>query len=131
MDKASQQIAAAPAPGFGATSGTPTCGTPLRSRFAHDPDMADLVALFAREMPARLSAIEACWNGRDLNRLARLVHQLKGAGSGYGFPDLSTASGQLEATLRAILDDGENPASPRLRTEYAALVALCQRVQGD
>jgi len=53
---------------------------PLRSDFHDDPDMKDIVRAFLEEIP-------------------RVVHQMKGAGGGYGFQEISNAAAQLEKCM--------------------------------
>ena len=70
---------------------------PLLSRFANDPEMRELVALFVTEAPDRLREIRASWEASDLRRLRMLAHQIKGAAGGYGYPEVSAAAAALEA----------------------------------
>ncbi len=54
--------------------------------------------------------------------LGRLVHQMKGAAGGYGFPQISEAAARLEQAL-------EQEGSADAATGLEALVALCERVR--
>ncbi|MFQ5513564.1 MAG: Hpt domain-containing protein [Myxococcota bacterium] len=74
---------------------------PIRSEYEDDPDMLDIVQEFAAELPERAAALEACLGGGDLATLQTLAHQLKGAGGGYGFPQITGAAAQLESALKA------------------------------
>ena len=85
---------------------------PLRSEFADDPDMQEIIELFVGEMPRRLGELTTCWERRELDRLTHLVHQLKGSSGGYGFPTLGHAAGQLEETLRRLLERGSAVGPP-------------------
>lgn len=99
----------------------------LRSRFATDPEMSELVELFVRELPSRMDAIRAAWLQGQTDRLGRMAHQLKGAGDGYGFPEISAAADSLESAARA---SSETDASERLRAlerEVNDLAAWCAR----
>ena len=96
---------------------------PLVSEFACDEDMVELVEMFVQELPLRIASIEEAMALRDLDSLARLVHQLKGAAGGYGFPSITEAATQLEDTAQAA-DDLE-----KLTSETKDLVALCARAR--
>lgn len=73
---------------------------PLYSEYADDPIIGDLISGFVAELPNRLRAMrEALAEGR-LDELRILAHRLKGAGGGYGFPSLTTASARLEEACR-------------------------------
>jgi HPt (histidine-containing phosphotransfer) domain-containing protein len=87
--------------------------------------MAELVELFVTELPARINALRAAWVGRQLTDLARLTHQLKGAGSGYGFPAIGDAAGKFEEHIRG-LNDSE-AALDALSSQFRDLVDLCAR----
>ena len=53
---------------------------PILSEFASDPDMTELVDIFVGELPERVRAIESARSERNYDIIARLAHQLKGAG---------------------------------------------------
>jgi HPt (histidine-containing phosphotransfer) domain-containing protein len=73
---------------------------PIRSLFEDDPDMAELVRGFASELPARATSLEELLSQNDLPELQRLAHQLKGAGGGYGFPQITDAAAGLEQAIK-------------------------------
>jgi HPt (histidine-containing phosphotransfer) domain-containing protein len=102
---------------------------PLRSEFADDPEMSELVEQFVRELPSRLLALEAVWRAGDAQSLRRMAHQLKGAGSGYGFPGVSEAAADVES---AIVSWGDGPAGvlEGVRGKVEALAAMCRRASG-
>lgn len=111
-------------------SGSAAVG-PLRSEYADDPEMAELVELFVSELPARLAALESAWKSGDSHTLRRMAHQLKGAGSGYGFPTVSDAAGEVESAIA-----GDRPEAPEaglnaVRAKVEALVAMCRRAAGS
>ncbi len=97
---------------------------PLQSLYADDPDMADLVRLFVSELPDRIASAERAWRERRVEDLTRLAHQLKGAGSGYGYPAITQAAAQLERELRE-LNAREGVAD--VRDELDTLLDMCRR----
>ena len=99
----------------------------MNSEFATDPEMAEVVELFVTELPARIAAMSAAWKGRHLGDLARMAHQLKGAGAGYGFPTIGKAAGALEAGLKRLEAANAAASVDRLAREFSELVELCGR----
>lgn len=75
-------------------------------------DDEELRRYFAGRLPARIAEIEAAlaaaraagWTGDPLRTAHRLAHSLKGAGTTFGFPEVSEAAGRLEGVLA---DPGE------------------------
>jgi HPt (histidine-containing phosphotransfer) domain-containing protein len=101
-------------------------GPPLRSKYAHDPDMAELVRLFVDELPERLKAVSAAWEGQRLSDLKRLAHQLRGASGGYGYPTIGAAAGALEDRI-AGATTGAEPDLESIRKSMDELLDLCRR----
>jgi len=77
---------------------------PLVSQFADEPDMAELLREFVAELPGRITAMQETLADHDLDALARLAHQLKGAAGSYGFPAITEVARQLEQSARAGAD---------------------------
>jgi HPt (histidine-containing phosphotransfer) domain-containing protein len=72
---------------------------PLRSDFHDDPDMKDIVRAFLEEIPRRLALMDALLQAGNRAEFRRVVHQMKGAGGGYGFQEISNAAAQLEKCM--------------------------------
>ena len=96
----------------------PGGAAPLVSALATDVGIAHLLDGFVRRLPERLGAMERALGTRDLEVLADLAHQLKGAASGYGFPAITEAAAELEAVAAA---RGE------VERALAALADVCRR----
>jgi CheY-like chemotaxis protein len=92
----------------------------LTSDLATDPALAPLLERFASLLPARIEAMERTFAHRDIPALADLAHQLKGAAGLYGFPAISAAAQQLEATAQ---NNGD------VERNLALLADLCLRVR--
>jgi HPt (histidine-containing phosphotransfer) domain-containing protein len=97
-------------------------GAPIRSDFAGDPDMVELIEYFVSELPDRAAAVTDCMRDRRWEDLRRLAHQLKGASGGYGFGALGEAAASLEHDLDAQAD------LDAIQRDVDALLALCGRV---
>lgn len=101
----------------------PTAGSvPIRSTFADDPDMQELVRWFVSEMPGRVREIRESWSERRAADLERLAHQLKGASAGYGFACLGEAAARLERSLKS------GAGLPEVRGQVEGLIEMCGRI---
>ena len=98
---------------------------PIRSEFADDPDMLELVEIFVSELPSRVESLQASYDTGDASMLTRVAHQLGGASGGYGFPAIGDLARNLESTLRE-LDAADGLAA--VHDQLNELVALCKRV---
>ncbi len=73
-----------------------TIGAPMRSRLAGNSRLANIIARFAEQLPARLGHMQAALEKADWPELAALAHWLKGAGGSMGFDDLFEPARALE-----------------------------------
>ncbi len=108
------------------TSGD-SCGCPLdqiRSLYADDPDMREIVREFAAEAPERAVLLERLLAAGELKDLRTLAHQLKGAGGGYGFPQVTAAAAALE---KAVL---EGASAGVLKARCDVLCELLSSLEG-
>lgn len=94
----------------------------LRSEFAGDPDMRELIRFFVSEMPERIRAVEACLREDRLDDLRVIAHQLKGASAGYGFAPVGLAARALEEDLK------DSAGLEAIRRDVESLLGLCRRV---
>ena len=97
---------------------------PLRSTLASSPRMARILPEFIADLPKHVGAIASLLREGDMDQLRRRVHQLKGAGGGYGFPDISRRAAEAEDAIKrqAGLDE--------IRAQIDQLTALIRRVEG-
>lgn len=100
----------------------PTSVTPLRSELATDPDMVELIEFFLTELSQRIGDIRTSWEARDRQTLRRIIHQLKGAAGGYGYPSIT----QSAASLEHVLLDAEAESS-NISEQIEELIQLCRR----
>lgn len=73
---------------------------PLRSRFADDPEMRELVLWFLGDLERRVGAIRSALDAHDATRLRMLAHQLSGSAQGYGFEEIGEAARRVESEIR-------------------------------
>lgn len=100
----------------------------VRSEFATDPDLAPIVRMFVKEMPDRVRQLDEGWRAQRLDEVRRLSHQLKGAGGGYGFPELSRVAGEVEQSLIALSEGSARASLEETRRRFEELINLCRRV---
>lgn len=100
---------------------------PLRSDFAGDPDMREILELFVREMPARVNELRSFWERQELEKVGRLAHQLKGAGGGYGFGVISDAAAKLEKSVASLNGAPTSAVLKEMKAQVDALADLCSR----
>jgi CheY-like chemotaxis protein len=94
----------------------------LTSHFSQDPDMVEVLVKFQERLRTQGGPeLRAAALAMDRNVLRRLAHQLKGAGSGYGFPSISSAAGELEAAVT------REATSQEVSERAEVLRALCER----
>ena len=71
-----------------------------------------------------MASIEALLRKESLEELRHALHQLKGAGGGYGFNSISDLAARAERRIR------EEAALEAVRTEVNALIELVRTVDG-
>jgi len=102
----------------------------IRSTFAADPEMKELVEFFVQEMPGRIASLRKAFDSASLADLTRLAHQLKGASGGYGFPSIGAKAADIENALKA----HPSPSSASLasiKADLDELIDLCTRASSS
>jgi signal transduction histidine kinase/DNA-binding NarL/FixJ family response regulator len=66
--------------------------------------MRRAVEAFVGRMPERVRSISDLLARRELDELRRTVHQLKGAGTGYGFPKITDAAAKVESLIKSVAE---------------------------
>jgi HPt (histidine-containing phosphotransfer) domain-containing protein len=80
---------------------------PVYSIYGSDPNLSELVAIFAHELPQRLETLRSHAEVADWESVARVAHQLNELGSNYGFARLSTLAARLEHFCTTDVSTGE------------------------
>jgi PAS domain S-box-containing protein len=96
----------------------------LKSEFADDAEMRELVEHFTRELPEQVGKINAMLQGQQMDELRRIVHQLKGAGGGYGFTPITTEAARAENLIK------HNHSLEEIDRSVRSLVETIRRVEG-
>ena len=97
---------------------------PLQSTLSSDPDMAELVEFFVDEMADRVATIRSAAEQNDLGQLRVVAHQLKGAGTGYGFEPITVSAGTLEQMIK---EAGPAAETASFQSQIDDLISLCSR----
>jgi HPt (histidine-containing phosphotransfer) domain-containing protein len=97
---------------------------PLRSALADDPRVRRVLDGFVRRLPQRVDQLARGLAGQDADALLAAVHQLRGAGAGYGFGPLSDLAGRAEDALKLHAD------LDRARSDVEELIEMIRRVDG-
>ena len=79
-------------------------GKVLRSAHADLPTMAEVLQQYVAELPEQVRRLRTLSKNGPREELLRLVHQIKGAGGGYGFDDLSRIAAAAEAEIKSTKD---------------------------
>ena len=96
----------------------------LYSSLGGDPDLGEIVTLFAEEMPNRVAKLLDQLEASDWEGLRRTAHQLKGAAGSYGFDAITPCAARLEGTVR------QGGAEEQIHAGVEELIDLCCRVRG-
>jgi HPt (histidine-containing phosphotransfer) domain-containing protein len=89
--------------------------------------MAELIELFVAELSDRLAALRQAVAGDDAREVARLAHQLKGAGGSHGFPQITAAAAEVERVAKGMGCTAELTAAIN---RLAAVCARCHSGRG-
>lgn len=73
----------------------------IRSEYADDPDFTDLLRAFAADLPDRVTDLRMAFDAGAIDDLRIRAHQLKGAGGGYGYPELTHLARELEHACKS------------------------------
>jgi HPt (histidine-containing phosphotransfer) domain-containing protein len=79
----------------------PIDGEPIYSAFRDDPDFQELLVDFVQSARERTTTLSDAFQQGALDTVRTQAHQLKGAGGGYGYDDLSLVAADLEQACKA------------------------------
>ncbi len=102
----------------------PAANDVVCSSYANMPELRQILGEFIDELPERVAKMKEQLGQNDLPSLRRAVHQLRGAGGGYGFDLITELASRAEETI----DEGK--AIEEIATRVDDLIALIRRVQG-
>lgn len=99
--------------------------------------MDTLTGAYARKLPERIAQFEQSWtellqnpsDGTPLKTMYRLVHNLIGSSSIFGFMEVSYAAQPLETALKKVMDADTPPHEEQLGQIRTFLDGLAQAVK--
>jgi signal transduction histidine kinase/CheY-like chemotaxis protein/HPt (histidine-containing phosphotransfer) domain-containing protein len=99
-------------------------GMTLHSELPGDDDAQQFLPEFVGVLPAKVEAMVALLREVELARLSEIIHQLKGSGGMYGFPQITQQAAEAERRIRH--------AEPleQVRRGVEDLVRLVRSVEG-
>lgn len=105
------------------TGTTLTANNEYFSTLANDPELRELVEMFAGEMPERMLSLRDAAERGEWPEVARFAHQIKGAGGSYGFHQLTPFAAHAELVAKT----ARSPLEIRAAVEL--LCEACSRVR--
>jgi CheY-like chemotaxis protein/HPt (histidine-containing phosphotransfer) domain-containing protein len=114
-----QDSSASPGPAP-AAKGAPIVPVPS----SNSPDMLAIIEGFISRLPSRVDSLRKLLDSQSLEELRRVVHQLKGAGSGYGLPQVTEYAARAEQCIK------NGGTLEKVKRDVDELVQLIRRVQG-
>lgn len=95
--------------------------TPIKSLFADDPDLADLVPGFIKGLQKVENNIRDAFDHQDWDVLDDLFHQLKGSGGGIGFPIITEIAGEIGILIK-------HKDANKVGIKINAFYQICERI---
>jgi signal transduction histidine kinase/HPt (histidine-containing phosphotransfer) domain-containing protein/ActR/RegA family two-component response regulator len=108
-------------------SATPVPAAPpvmIRSNALQTGGMAQAVRDFVGRLPNRVRSLREQLDAEGLDDLRRTLHQLKGAGTGYGFPQITEIAAHAEHAIKS------SQSLEQIRQQVEELIGLISRVEG-
>jgi signal transduction histidine kinase/DNA-binding response OmpR family regulator len=99
-------------------------GDSIASDYANDPDMREVIDEFVARLPLQVAGIKRMLDEKNLEELRRAVHQMKGAGGGYGFGQITTYAAKAEQKVK------DGAPLEAIAGQVEELVQLVRRVRG-
>jgi signal transduction histidine kinase/DNA-binding NarL/FixJ family response regulator len=96
----------------------------ITSSLANDRDMTDAIAEFVAMLPQRISSICEFLNDEKLTDVRRLLHQLKGAGGGFGFDGITCLSAEAEQSLK------DEECLVNVRAKVDSVITFVRSIEG-
>lgn len=120
-ERACPRLVAVPAVSLVLPFAASVAAAPVRSAFADDPEYRDLLTMFVAAVPDRRRALARAWEAGNFPELRVLAHQLKGAGGGFGFYELTRLASDLESACRSA-------EPPTIAAALTQVLAYLQRI---
>jgi PAS domain S-box-containing protein len=107
-----------------ATQPEPSSPAPIKSTMLDYPGMLEIIAEFVDGLPGEVQKMTDFLEQNDMVSLRHVVHQLRGAGEGYGFRPITEPAMRAEGSI----DSSTSPSS--VATEVNSLLEVIRRIEG-
>src|SRR5208282_4397416 len=87
--------------GWSQSQGLLSAQRTLAKHYADNEAVQRVLPGYVEDLPKRVAEMSAYLAARRLEELRRIVHQMKGSGGGYGFPDITHAAASAESSIKA------------------------------
>ena len=87
---------------------------PIFSDFSDDDSMGKIIQIFLNEIPQRIELIESSFHSGNKEQLCKIIHQLKGAGGGYGFKLITSNAMAFEKKIKQAADNWQQATTKAL-----------------
>ena len=94
---------------------------PILSDFSDDDSMVKIIQIFLNEIPQRIELIESSFHSGNKEQLCKIIHQLKGAGGGYGFKLITSNAAAFEKQMKQAEDNWQQTTNRALE-EFVAIL---------
>jgi CheY-like chemotaxis protein len=101
-----------------------TVTPPVVLQMESEPELLHFLPAFIADLPAQVNVLHELMLREEVKGLARCIHQLKGTGGMYGFPQITQLAGRTEERLSSPIELREAMAAVR------ELIELIRSVQG-
>jgi signal transduction histidine kinase/CheY-like chemotaxis protein/HPt (histidine-containing phosphotransfer) domain-containing protein len=110
----------------GATAAVPkpAAAEKIHSEFAEDQDMREILGEFIAQLPVQVARMNDMLEQGNMADLRRAVHQLKGAGGGYGFPVITDQAATAEKLIKA------SASVEAVTSQVRDLIAVIESIEG-
>jgi PAS domain S-box-containing protein len=89
-----------------------------------DDELRQFLPMFVAQLPGQVGQMQAALADGDLDLLGEVVHQLKGSGGMYGYPDITAAATGVERRMDAM------ESLEAIEAEVRSLIELVRQVDG-
>jgi CheY-like chemotaxis protein/HPt (histidine-containing phosphotransfer) domain-containing protein len=116
--------AASPVAATPKAPGTPELAGVIKSTLLDQPGMAVIIKEFVHDLPGEVRQLRKFLGAGEMDSLRRTVHQLRGAGGGYGFESVTELAAAAEAAIKAA------EGSESIHAKIDSLVQTIGRIEG-
>ncbi len=94
----------------------------LLDEIRDDPAFVELIADFVNALPARMDQLRIANEASDYETIQTIAHQLKGAGGGYGFDEITTVASVVESLAKSSPQGNRD----KLTEQIERFAAICE-----